>query len=82
MEITWQIKATNEKFGVVDQIKLERKCVDDNGDTFTNQSLTSFASHAQKPSSYWTQEKLDEYAETKRVQMNLDEFPDAFREDE
>jgi len=73
----WNIKATNVTFGLVDQIKLERKCIDDLGNVFTNQSLTSFSPHAQQPESYWTQEKLDEFADVKKEQCELDVFPNA-----
>tara|TARA_R110000823_G_C15815813_1_gene488757 strand:+ start:703 stop:954 length:252 start_codon:yes stop_codon:yes gene_type:complete len=73
----WSLKGANAPYGVVESVKLERKCTDDNGLIFTQQSITSFAPHMQKPLAYWTEEKLDEFAAEKLIQHDMDNFPDA-----
>ena len=70
---SWHEIAINTTFGKVKEIKLVRKFI--NGDeVFFNTSITSFPLAEQKLESYWTEEKLNEFAESKLVELSMDEF--------
>jgi len=70
---SWEEIAINVSFGKVKEIKLVRKFI--SGDeTFFNTVITSFPLGEQKPESYWTEEKLNEFAEGKLVELSMDEF--------
>lgn len=70
---SWHQIGVETTFGMVKEIKLVRKFV--SGDeTFFNTVITSFPAQEQKPESYWTEEKLNEFAESKLIELQMDEF--------
>lgn len=70
---SWHQIGVNTTFGMVKEIKLVRKFI--TGDeAFFNTVITSFAPGEQKSESYWTEEKLNEFAESKLIELNMDEF--------
>jgi hypothetical protein len=67
---SWNVKHLKEDDrGYASTLFLELKGVSDQGRTETASSITSFGGDDYKPKSEWTQEQIDQWAETARVRL-------------
>ena len=67
---SWNVKYLKEDDrGYASILFLELKGVSDQGVTKTASSVTSFGGDDYKPKSEWTQEQIDQWAETARVRL-------------